>query len=634
MDFPARRVRAANSRLRHLFECLESRRLMSGDPVGDVITPISTGRTAPPVRATLPLNSPKAAPIRRFAPSKATVLPLEPTEPTGLVGDLNGDYRVDSSDFDMFFANFGGSGRANGDVNRDGTIDFDDFQLIERNFGVSITPPPPPPPTPDNYAYIGTNLDGISDWGTIGAFANLARTFRPWGTIELPYTPDPDLPLTPDGYPLADAGTVTYAYSYPDGVYKVSWEGTGDLSFIGIGAEFAITSNAGNAWTGDLALDHDGGDLLTMYVRNIDPANPLRNLKIMSPDVDYSISGTFRPVFLQKLAPFNGPLRMMDWMQTNNNPAVEWVDRVEPSNFTYASGGVDYETIIELANVTRKDLWICVPHLASDDYIRRMARLCSSRLNIFSKLFVENSNEVWNPVFTQMRDNQAAARDDPTLTRTDDFGRQAQRAGKEIVRISNIFRQEYHPILFEWRVRPVLGAFIASDYWASSALSYIQNTYGDPKNFIHAIAIAPYVGNPGDMADIDNQDLSLDTLFAWMHNRIDTQIVPWIQQHKALADQYGIKLHSYEAGQHLQALDGTNEFLKELAQNDRRMGDVYKHLIYAWHQNSGGGIFGNFALATPPSRFGHWGLLTSIDQSGSVKWRAVMSTIAPEKYPF
>ena len=37
--------------------------------------------------------------------------------------------------------------------------------------------------------------------------------------------------------------------------------------------------------------------------------------------------------------------------------------------------------------------------------------------------------------------------------------------------------------------------------------------------------------------------------------------------------------------------------------------------------------FENFALATPPTAFGYWGVLTSIDQPTSVKWEAVLSTI-------
>jgi hypothetical protein len=321
-------------------------------------------------------------------------------------------------------------------------------------------------------------------------------------------------------------------------------------------------------------------------------------------------------------------------MQTNHNPSVEWVDRTEPTNFTYGiDTGVDYETIAELANVTGKDLWINVPYGASDDYVRRMARLFRDRVLPSIKIYVEHSNEIWNPIFQQMRDNQAASKIDPTLTKQDDFGRQAQLVGKQIVRISNLFRLEFGEARFGSQVRPILGGLIAADYWASTALQYIQDYYGPPSRYLHAIAIAPYVGVPGDMLDIDNENLTLDSLFPWMHWWINNRVLPWIMQHKAIADRYGLKLHSYEGGQHLQAIDGTNEQLKLDAQNDPRMGAVYQHLIQMWHLFSGGGIFGNFALASPSSRWGNWGLLTAIDQAGSVKWDAVMSTIGPNKYP-
>jgi hypothetical protein len=262
-----------------------------------------------------------------------------------------------------------------------------------------------------------------------------------------------------------------------------------------------------------------------------------------------------------------------------------------------------------------------------------MARLFRDRLDPSIKLYVENSNEVWNPIFKQMRDNQAAAWADPTLTKQDDFGRQAQKVGKEIVRISNLFRGEFGEARFGSQVRPVLGALIAADYWAATALEYIQNNYGAPGHFIHAIAVGAYVGVPGDMGLIDNESLTLDTLFPWMHWWLNNKVLPWIIQHKAVADRYGIKLHSYEGGQHLQAVDGKNEQLKLDAQSDPRMGLVYQHLIQMWHVFSGGGIFGNFALASPSSRWGHWGALTSIDQPTSVKWEALMSAIGPNKYP-
>src|SRR5688500_18807263 len=188
----------------HLIEPLERRQMLAAAAVvEDLATEVAAPRPSRPV-----VRHPHAGLPNRLTGKAAVsaVLPRpispEDDEVTGLAGDLNGDYAVDDADFKIFFANFGGAGRANGDVNRDGAIDFADFQLMEQNFGVRMTPPPPPPPPPPatNDAYIGTNVDGISDWGTIGAFTNLARTFRPWGTADLPYTPDPNLPLTPDGY--------------------------------------------------------------------------------------------------------------------------------------------------------------------------------------------------------------------------------------------------------------------------------------------------------------------------------------------------------------------------------------------------------------------------------------------------
>jgi hypothetical protein len=88
-----------------------------------------------------------------------------------------------------------------------------------------------------------------------------------------------------------------------------------------------------------------------------------------------------------------------------------------------------------------------------------------------------------------------------------------------------------------------------------------------------------------------------------------------------------LKLYAYEGGQSLQATNGKNEAIKEAAQDDVRMGGVYKHLIQAWYDNSGGGMFENFALATNYTPFGYWGALQSIDQGTSVKWEAVLSTI-------
>ena len=53
-----------------------------------------------------------------------------------LLGDTDGDGKVDMNDLKTFFANNGKYGsQAEGDFNGDGKIDFSDYQVLELNFG-------------------------------------------------------------------------------------------------------------------------------------------------------------------------------------------------------------------------------------------------------------------------------------------------------------------------------------------------------------------------------------------------------------------------------------------------------------------------------------------------------------------
>jgi PKD repeat protein len=507
-------------------------------------------------------------------------------------------------------------------------------------------------------AAIGLNLDGISDDSTIGAFNDLARFFRPWGRPGTPYQPDATIPRTnpsdpwPDNYPLEDAGAISYATTYPNGVYQVSYEGEGDVTFRGLGhAWFTVTSHVGNRWTGLLDLQKDANDsgILELHIKNVDPTNPIRNLKIISPDANPAMSNTFRPVFLNKLQGWTGPLRFMDWGQTNENALVSWSDRTTRDRFSYVTGnGVPLEDMIELANLTRRDVWINTPLHASDEYVRNMAALIRDTLSPDLKVYLENSNEVWNIQFQQSKDVLFEAHDekewradgdprhDAFLQGDDDFGLMAQIAARRMVKVVNLFRQQLGPTRSA-ALRPVFGSHIAVTYWAQKAMEYIGRRYGPPRDYIYSLAIAPYVGAQGEINPIDNDPnvpasptndptnpLTMEKLFESMNAFIDGPLTGWIQSHKALADQYGLKVDSYEAGQSLQAQSGRNEALKVAAQDHPLMADMYRHLIDVWTAN-GGGVFGTFSLANHYSINGYWGLLDRIDRSTSAKWEAVRS---------
>jgi hypothetical protein len=368
-----------------------------------------------------------------------------------------------------------------------------------------------------------------------------------------------------------------------------------------------------------------------MFVTNVSAVNPLHDFHIISPDADPAVSTMFRPVFLNKVAPFDGYMRMMDWMQTYGSTVQHWSERTGVDRFSYigAKAGLPYEVIAELSNELQKDIWINVPVMADDAYVHELAKFFRDRLPADRKVYIEFSNELW-ATWNQPSAliNLGEAFNDPQVTKTDNWGASAQRTGKKLAQVSQIFKEEFGSARYASQVRPMLGACVAGPSWSDIALQFVKDHFaGEVKDYVYGVALSDYVGVINDFAPIDNATLTLDRLFAWCHNWIDTTLAGWIRSSKQVADKYGLAVHSYEGGQAFEAPQWQNEPLKQAAQDDPRMGDVYKHLIRSWTKNSGGGTFGNFALASPYSHFGYWGVLQDILQPGSVKYDAVISVV-------
>lgn len=60
-----------------------------------------------------------------------------------------------------------------------------------------------------------------------------------------------------------------------------------------------------------------------------------------------------------------------------------------------------YELIVDLANETRSDLWINIPHTANDNYMRAVADYMKEHLNPDLEVQVEFSKEYWTTIFEQ-----------------------------------------------------------------------------------------------------------------------------------------------------------------------------------------------------------------------------------------
>ncbi len=103
----------------------------------------------------------------------------------------------------------------------------------------------------------------------------------------------------------------------------------------------------------------------------------------------------------------------MDY-NTNANFEVNWNDTTPLSCPRYTPPKRNpWATIPFIANQINKpiDIWINLPHNASDDYILNVVRVMLNELNPSNNIYVEYSNEVWNFIFPQANASILAAND-------------------------------------------------------------------------------------------------------------------------------------------------------------------------------------------------------------------------------
>ena len=129
----------------------------------------------------------------------------------------------------------------------------------------------------------------------------------------------------------------------------------------------------------------------------------------------------FNPDYLRFLRNFK-VIRMMNLMEaslkklcysasTNDCPAEvgTWDHRAKLNDAVWGGSdrtddinknGVPVEVIVALANTLKQDIWVNIPHPATDNYVTQFANYLNTNLNTDSKVYVEYSNEVWNSGFS------------------------------------------------------------------------------------------------------------------------------------------------------------------------------------------------------------------------------------------
>jgi hypothetical protein len=320
-------------------------------------------------------------------------------------------------------------------------------------------------------------------------------------------------------------------------------------------------------------------------------------------------------------------MRFMDWMDINGSQQREWADRPKIDDATWSDKGIPVEVMIDLCNRLKINPWFCMPHGASDDYVRRFAELVKSRLDPSLKVHLEYSNEVWNGSFLQ----HAYAEEQGRKLGLGTAGRPWEGAALFYARrAQEIFRIWEEAFGGKDRlVRIIAWQAAGGAYWTDQMLLSQQNT---AKN-CDALAIAPYLTFlPGP----SDKNLNSDEVANWTTTHIldyvETNSLPesigWIKTQEVVADKYGLKLLCYEAGQHLVGVGGgeNNEQLTRLltgANQDPRMGAIYTKYLNAW-RDSGGALMCLFSSVSTSSKWGSWGLLEGADENSSPKFDAVL----------
>lgn len=496
---------------------------------------------------------------------------------------------------------------------------------------------------------LGINLTAVTDYSTELVFTDAMRSARGWITFNAagssPWDTQLPIPTLANGYPThvpfdvegqpAQAVRTVLLWDlqghYPSGTYRLMASGQGSISLSGA-ARGTFVSPVDTLITVNAA---QGGIILSILRSEVQ--DPVHDIRLLLPDYVRTPSRTFTQPFLDFLAPFEA-IRYMDWLRTNNSTVQRWEDRTRPDFFTQAARtGVSWEHIVELANLTQKDLWICIPHRATDEYVQHLATYLRDAVDPNLKLYIEYSNEVWNGIFQQHA--WARERGRERFGFANDF----QNVFTFVVaRSAEIFHTFETVFGGTGRMVRVLPSWTATEGWYTrQLLTLFQDPAYNPHGVgVDAVATAPYFG--GSVAD----DLVRDGRFpgATVNEVVDSL---WTSLPSALrgmetaasaARSFGVQLLAYEGGQHLvgTGANTSNNALTELlvaANRDPALYDLYCAYFNNWYDRAQGGLFAVFSSHGLPSRWGSWGLKEHMNDLQNPKYRAVMECVAARNVP-
>ncbi len=505
-----------------------------------------------------------------------------------------------------------------------------------------------------NTMRVSQNLSGVVDWTQEWLFIDkfkLARTWRTqnadgsgeWSTGYFPPVDSNGWPTVSPFVPNATTQPQVVHTVFPvhePGAHRMIHQGTGTMTLrFAHGSSTQITSSGGTS-TNILHPTQTG-----LHFLSLDSSashDPLRNIQILSPGLTTNgPTGPFHPVYVQSLQAFRN-IRFMNWNRVNGSWFQSWSNRTTPDTYTQTRAeGIAYEYIITLCNLVGAEPWICFPHRAEDELIRKTARLFRDRLDPSLPVYVEYSNETWNNAYpftiqtTYVQDRGEALGLDP-----DRWQAGHMYVARRSAEIWDIWRQEFGTSAAH-RVVHVMASHSAS---LSTTRSRIRGLNDPAVNHVglqaDALAIAPYFGLNFDTNSIPPNAPAYPAVDDIV-GRYSTQEIAHVRQHvrahKDLADEQGVRLIVYEGGQHFLGLGEANNDTNLVAilfqaNRDPRMGHRYREYM-SMLQEEGVDLYANFTYIDDWSKWGTWGVLEYQQQplSNAPKMQAIAEWMATNR---
>lgn len=458
---------------------------------------------------------------------------------------------------------------------------------------------------------LGINIDWISDWGNMSMFNDIVKQARGFGEPDNPWKNVGTIKIDENGWPLEDFGIVLFTAKkhLKDKVYNVSFE-TDKLISLNLiatkGKIFDIKFNdEKKIMTAKIFIPKEADQLMLSF-KNTNKG--VRNIKIVNELSDEK--ETYTKEFIDMHKGF-GVLRFMELQNTNRTKIQNWEERAKITDVFQNNKGLAWEYAIDICNKLNSDIWINIPHMATDNYITELANLLKENLDKDLKIYVEYSNEPWNLAFFQNPYIKMKGIERGIVAKNEYFVAAIESAVR-LKEISVIFSKAFGAESINSKIRPVLGGQIVWTDVVESALQYIDKNYGKPSKYFYAFGGGAYISATG-------QGLaSLDEIYYEAIKNIENapQRLKY-ERNMNLSKKYGMKFISYEGGIDIVGLDFKikNNLSKEFITKDPRMAELIKKHLEQWYQYTDNGLFMWYKSGASEA----WGLTESMDNLDTVK---------------